>query len=251
MRLGNEKIDVVVVKEGEGRLSENEHVIFVDNTSSARIAKKKLYRRIVAKFEKEDCHKLGICSGNKVFIFTFKYPKEYFHPDYYCDVAGRISKYVLKNSDHKEQAPLPSSILKGKGIAVVQKCKDKMGRVDVDKFKHDADTGLTKLANRLNGLSDYYNYNGEANEIVNIQEEEFKLDLKPAYQESKQPDDVDVKVSEKPHEPEEKNSETLTYKNDKSSEDEKFKKFENSDVAVETLYTAEFENFKKGIFTRI
>lgn len=48
-----------------------------------------------------------------------------------------------------------------------------------------------------------------------------------------------------------KNSETLTYKNDKSSEDEKFKKFENSDVVVETLYTAEFENFKKGIFTRI
>lgn len=51
MRLGNEKIDVVVVKEGEGRLSKNEHVIFVDNTSSARIAKKKLYRRIVAKCE--------------------------------------------------------------------------------------------------------------------------------------------------------------------------------------------------------
>lgn len=251
MRLGNEKIDVVVVKEGEGRLSENEHVIFVDNTSSARIAKKKLYRRIVAKFEKEGCHKLGICSGNKVFIFAFKYPKEYFHPDYYCDVAGRISKYVLKNSNHKEQAPLPSDVLKDKGIAVIQKCKNKIGSVDVDKFKRGADTGLTKLADRLNGLSDYYNYNGEANEIVNIQEEELELDLKPAYPESKQHDDVDAKVSEKPHEPEEKNLETLTYKNDKSSEDEKFKKFKNSDVVTETLYTAEFENFKKGIFTRI
>ena len=251
MRLGNEKIDVVVVKEGEGRLSENEHVIFVDNTSSARIAKKKLYRRIVAKFEKDDCHKLGVCSGNKVFIFAFKYPKEDFHPDYYCDVAGRISKYVLKNSNHKEQASLPSSVLKGKGIAAVQKCKDKMGSIDVDKFKRGADTGLTKLADRLNGLNDYYNYNGEANEIVNIQEEELELESTPAHQESKQPNNVDAKVSEKPNEPEEKNSETLTYKNDKSSEDEKFKKFENSDVVVETLYTAEFENFKKGIFTRI
>ena len=79
----------------------------------------------------------------------------------------------------------------------------------------------------------------------------MELESTPAHQESKQSNNADAKVSEKPNEPEEKNSETLTYKNDKSSEDEKFKKFENSDVVVETLYTAEFENFKKGIFTRI
>ena len=101
-----------------------------------------------------------------------------------------------------------------------------MGSVDVDKFKRGADTGLTKLADRLNGLNDYYNYNGEANEIVNIQEEELELESTPSHQESKQSNNADAKVSEKPNEPEEKNSETLTYKNDKSSEDEKFKKFE-------------------------
>lgn len=251
MRLGNEKIDVVVVKEGEGRLSENERVIFVDNASSVRIAKKKLYRRIVAQFEKGDCHKLGICSGNKVFIFAFKYPKEYFHPDYYCDVAARISKYVLKNSDHTMQTPESSSVFKAKGMAVLQKGKDKVNNIDVDKIKHKADTGLTKLADRLNGLSDYYNYNGEANEIVNIQEEEVELNLTPLYQENKQLDQADTEVLEKPDDPEEKNIETSSYKNDKSSDNEKNKKFENSDVITETLYTAEFENFKNGIFTRI
>lgn len=251
MRLGNEKIDVVVVKEGAGKLSENEHVIFVDNASSVRIAKKKLYRRIVAQFEKGDCHKLGICSGNKVFIFAFKYSKEYFHPDYYCDVATRISKYVLKNSDHEDQVPESSNALKIKGVAMLQKSKDKVSSIGIDEIKRNADTGLTKLADRLNGLNDYYNYNGEANEIVNIQEEEIELNLTPVYQDGKQLDQVDTEVLEKPDDPEEKKFETLSYKNDKSSDNEKNKNFKNSDVITETLYTAEFENFRKGIFTRI
>lgn len=246
MKLSNEKIEVAFKGETRNSVDKADCIVIMDTESSIKMAKKKMYRSLVDSISDSSARIIVIVCGESSLIFKATYKEEDCHPDYYCDVANRIVKFSFKKLAHqKDFKQTRLNPLINKGQQFLQKGKNKVSNIDVDKLKADADSKLNTLSNKLNGLSDYYNYNGEADEVVKI----------PVGSEESTKSTESLESETKIEESEEKISENLTYKNDKEDEDKNVEKNEiellSEGTIVETLYTSEIENFVQGIFVRV
>lgn len=246
MKLSNEKIEVAFAGETKNSVEKAECIVIMDTESSIKMAKKKMYRSLVDSISNDNVRIVAVVCGDSSLIFKVTYKEEDCHPDYYCDIASKIVKFSFKKLTHqKEFKQTKLNPLIDRGQQFLQKGKNKVSNIDVDKLKSDADRKLNKLSDKLNGLSDYYNYNGEADEVVKI----------PADSKEPMKSTESLESETKIEESEENFSENLTYKNDKEDEDKNVEKNEiellSEGTIVETLYTSEIENFVQGIFVRV
>lgn len=256
MELGNEKIDVKVYKDTDG----SKTVVEIFKDIDKKQAKKRLYNRLTQLINTHEIKNVTIKCGDVVCSYAFKYKVKYIHPDYDCDVARKVVRQFFKIA-WKEQTE--SDVRQ----AVVRAVRSKVPLPRLD--KESVNERINKFADKLNGLSAYYDYDVEQKN-TSVESECIEQTVVPddyvchTYDES--PDQADACLNE--HNSQDNGESEISEEHEypaydgamrqggayldehisRDNEEPAVLKEENTESYVtETLFTIEVENFKKGI----
>lgn len=228
MKIQNEKIEVSVIKD-KGSTST---IIEVNRSQEKKLAEKRLYNTLAESIVNNHVESLVIKCDDIRLAYSLKYKDEVLHPDYGCDIAKKITRQFLK------------AVWKDQGAAHQAGMVQQGGHGKLFDRKKICE-GISWFADRLNGISMYYTDVAPVSAETDVKSACTEISVKEEHKSEDQTESAEDSEASQQYtvipRPAENFVESDTYINRKNGS-----KFAENQEHIETLFSVEVANFRRG-----